>query len=103
MGPTYQNPLPIKNIGDPFVLQAPDGMFYCYATSAPDGFKAWSSKDLIHWIDVGYVYKRKEDPWGESDFWAPEVVRYNGKNFMHYGARWRTNAVSPNRPNASKA
>ena len=88
---TYQNPLPIKNIGDPFVLRASDGTYYCYATSAPDGFKAWSSTDLINWIDTGYVYKRSEDSWGASDFWAPEVVYYEGKYFLHYSARWEQN------------
>lgn len=88
---TYQNPLPIKNIGDPFVLRAPDGTYFCYATSAPDGFKAWTSSDLVHWTDIGYVYQRREDSWGESDFWAPEVVRYNDKYFMHYSARWGQN------------
>jgi GH43 family beta-xylosidase len=91
MTPTYQNPLPIKNIGDPFVLRAPDGNYYCYATSAPDGFKAWTSVDLIHWRELGYIYKRKDDSWGESDFWAPEVVHYQGKYFMHYSARWDKN------------
>jgi GH43 family beta-xylosidase len=88
---TYQNPLPIKHIGDPFVLRASDGTYYCYATSAPDGFKAWTSTDLVHWTDVGYVYKRTADSWGESDFWAPEVVLYEGKYFMHYSARWGRN------------
>ncbi|PJB65608.1 MAG: glycosidase [Anaerolineae bacterium CG_4_9_14_3_um_filter_57_17] len=88
---TYQNPIPIKNIGDPFVLRAPDGTYYCYATSAPDGFKAWTSSDLVHWADIGYVYKRREDSWGESDFWAPEVMMYGGKYFMHYSARWGKN------------
>ena len=88
---TYQNPMPIKNIGDPFVLRALDGTYYCYATSAPDGFKAWSSDDLVHWMDIGYVYKRDEDSWGASDFWAPEVVLYYGKYFMHYSARWGKN------------
>ena len=88
---TYQNPLPIKNIGDPFVLRASDGTYYCYATSAPDGFKAWASPDLVHWTDLGYVYKRKENSWGVSDFWAPEVALYQGKYFMHYSARWRKN------------
>ncbi len=87
----YQNPLPIKNIGDPFVLRAPDGSYYCYATSAPDGFKAWKSVDLIHWEEVGYVYRRAEDSWGESDFWAPEVVYYREKFYMHYTARWGKN------------
>jgi len=91
MNLTYQNPLPIKNIGDPFVLRASDGTYYCYATSASDGFKAWSSPDLVHWTDLGYVYKRKENSWGESDFWAPEVVLYQGKYFMHYSARWSKN------------
>ncbi len=91
MSLTYQNPLPIKNIGDPFVLRASDGTYYCYATSAPDGFKAWTSPDLVHWTEIGYVYKRREDSWGESDFWAPEVVFHSGKYFMHYSARWGRN------------
>ena len=91
MTPTYQNPLSIKHIGDPFVLRAPYGSYYCYATSAPDGFKAWTSRDLVHWTDVGYVYQRHAGSWGESDFWAPEVVRYEGRYFMHYSARWEKN------------
>lgn len=91
MSITYQNPLPIKNIGDPFVLLAPDGLYYCYATSAPDGFKAWVSPDLVHWQEAGYVYRRRSNSWGESDFWAPEVVFYQGKYFMHYSARWGKN------------
>jgi GH43 family beta-xylosidase len=86
---TYQNPLPIKNIGDPFVLRVHDGKYYCYATSAADGFKAWSSDDLVHWKEEGYVYRRNEDSWGIADFWAPEVVFYNNRYYMHYSARWR--------------
>ena len=88
---TYQNPLPIKNIGDPFVLRTPSGEYYCYATSAPDGFKAWHSSDLVHWMEIGYVYSRKADSWGQSDFWAPEVVFQGGRYFMHYSARWGKN------------
>jgi GH43 family beta-xylosidase len=91
MALTYQNPMSIKNIGDPFVLRGPDGKYYCYATSAPDGFKAWSSDNLVEWKEEGYVYLRKEDSWGVADFWAPEVVLYNGKYYMHYSARWGTN------------
>jgi GH43 family beta-xylosidase len=88
---TYQNPLSIKNIGDPFVLRAPDGKYYCYATSATDGFKAWSSENLVHWKEEGYVYLRNEGSWGVADFWAPEVVFYNNKYYMHYSARWAKN------------
>jgi beta-xylosidase len=88
---TYQNPLPIQNIGDPFVLRASDGSYICYATSAPDGFKAWTSPDLVHWQPAGYVYTRRPDSWGVADFWAPEVVFHQGKYVMHYSARWGEN------------
>lgn len=91
MALTYQNPISIKNIGDPFILRAPHRTYYCYATSAPDGFKAWSSPNLVHWVEIGYVYQRKADSWGETDFWAPEVVFQDGKFFMHYSARWDKN------------
>lgn len=91
MSPTYKNPLPIRNIGDPFVLRARDGTYYCYATSAPDGFKAWLSTDLVNWSDTGYVYRRSQGSWGEADFWAPEVVAYNNRYYMHYSARWSQN------------
>ncbi len=91
MSLVYCNPLPIKHIGDPFVLRASDGLYYCYATSAPDGFKAWVSPDLIDWREAGYVYQRQPDSWGESDFWAPEVVFYQSRYFMHYTARWAKN------------
>jgi GH43 family beta-xylosidase len=90
MSRTYQNPLSIKHIGDPFVLRA-HGKYYCYATSAPDGFNAWISDDLVNWAEIGYVYQRKADSWGESDFWAPEVVFQDGRYFMHYTARWGKN------------
>ena len=36
---TYQNPMPIKNIGDPLVLRPSNGTCYCYPTAASDGFK----------------------------------------------------------------
>jgi GH43 family beta-xylosidase len=87
----YQNPLSVKNIGDPFILKAPDGTYYLYATSAPDGFLAWSSQNLVDWKEEGYVFKRSHDSWGYQHFWAPEVVEYKGKYYMHYTARWKQN------------
>ncbi|MBI4928436.1 MAG: family 43 glycosylhydrolase, partial [Anaerolineae bacterium] len=37
------------------------------------------------------VYRRNPDSWCESDFWAPEVVVYRGKYYLHYSARWEKN------------
>jgi beta-xylosidase len=73
------------------VLRTADGNYYCYATSAVDGFKAWISEDLVNWQELGYVYKRNDHSWGIEDFWAPEVVYYKGKYYMHYSARWGKN------------
>ncbi|TLS48651.1 glycosidase [Paenibacillus antri] len=88
----YKNPLNIQQIGDPFVLKASDGRYYCYPTSAvQDGFKAWSSDDLIEWKAEGFVYEKakNEKAWGYRQFWAPEVVERDGKFYMYYTARWK--------------
>ncbi len=78
--------LGITNIGDPFVLKA-GGEYYMYATSFIDGFNCWHSKDLINWSQPVQVYKKSERSFGITDFWAPEVVEWNGKYIMHYTAR----------------
>ncbi|CCJ32670.1 glycoside hydrolase family 43 protein [Caloramator australicus] len=91
MGKYYTNPLSIKEIGDPFVLKAKDGMYYCYATSAIDGFKVWYSKNLVDWKEYGYCLKADEKFWGYQDFWAPEVVEFKDMYYMFYTCRWKKN------------
>lgn len=88
---TYRNPLGIQNIGDPYILKTSNGMYYCYPTSSNQGFKAWSSKNLIDWKAEGLVYDihANEKAWGYRQFWAPEVVERDGKFYMYYTARWK--------------
>ncbi|MBS1455852.1 MAG: family 43 glycosylhydrolase [Clostridia bacterium] len=78
----------VTGIGDPFVL-ADDGTYYLYATSAADGFKVWTSKDLINWEENGKCYKNS--PWGEGCFWAPEAYKYKGKYYLLFTATWKKN------------
>jgi GH43 family beta-xylosidase len=90
---TYRNPLAIQNIGDPFILKASDGVYYCYPTYSAGndkGYKAWSSHNLIEWVDEGFVYEKDKNAkaWGYKQFWAPEVVERNGKYYMYYTACW---------------
>ena len=87
----YQNPLKINNIGDPFVLKASDGKYYCYATSAYDGYLVWISEDLVNWESKGHAYRTDYTSWAGSDFWAPEVYEHNGRYIMFYSARWQEN------------
>ena len=78
----------ITNIGDPFILLHED-KYYMYATSAPDGFKVFTSLDLINWEEAGYCYK--DSTWAINCFWAPEVYYYNNKFYMLYTGRWKKN------------
>ena len=78
----------ITGIGDPFVLTY-DGRYYMYSTSAPDGFKCYSSSNLIDWTDEGYVLK--DSTWGENCFWAPEVYYFKNSFYILYTARWKKN------------
>lgn len=70
----YQNPLPMA-FGDPFLLKASDGKYYMYGTGGvSNGFKVYSSDDLVTWTDEGPIYQGgTSDSWTTDCFWAPEV------------------------------
>jgi beta-xylosidase len=87
----FKNPLNITGIGDPFVMRASDGKYYCYPTSSNTGYRVWFSEDMVNWSEVGHCYSVQEKSWGYKDFWAPEVVEYSGKYYMYYTARWSKN------------
>lgn len=85
---TYSNPLKVF-VADPYVLKT-KGKYYLYGTSAANtGFKVWESIDLINWEEQGFAFNKFEEgnEWGQSDFWAPEVINYNNKYYMIYSAR----------------
>ena len=81
----------MTKIGDPQILLY-DDTYYCYATycdGKTEGFYVWSSEDLLHWSQPHLAF-RAVDAWGESKFWAPEVVEHQGKFVMHYSAKSRS-------------
>lgn len=78
----------IKKIGDPQIILF-EGKYYCYATSSDhysNGFCVWVSDDLVNWSEPILCFEAIKY-WGESHFWAPEVIYHNGKFVMHYTAR----------------
>ena len=86
------NPLPVA-LGDPFVLKASDGKCYMYGTSEGlNGFKTYSSSDMIQWKDEGQVYEgATPDSWTVDCFWAPEVYERNGKYYLWFSSNWKEN------------
>ncbi len=92
---TSNNPLPVA-FGDPFILHASDGKYYMYGTSEGlNGFKTYSSGDLVNWKDEGVVYEgANPESWTVDCFWAPEMYERNGKYYLWYSANWKYNPTN---------
>lgn len=44
-----------------------------------DGYRAFSTKDMINWVDHGEIYHSRDVPWGPPGWmWAPSAA-WNGK------------------------
>ncbi|WP_346862545.1 glycoside hydrolase family 43 protein [uncultured Draconibacterium sp.] len=91
-GLKIENPLPVE-FGDPYILKASDGIYYMVGTGGvTDGFKMYSSTDLINWKDEGRIYQgNTKESWGIANFWAPELYEYKGKFYLLFSADWRVN------------
>lgn len=79
------------NIRDPFIL-VENGKYYMYGTRAKNtwerqplqslGFDVYVSEDLENWSEPKQIFSWHEGFWGETQYWAPEVHKYNGKFYM---------------------
>ncbi len=78
-------------LADPTIF-AHGGSYYLYGTvegKTAEGFRAYRSKDLQNWqaagTNNGYALQR-EDVFGTTGFWAPQVFVHNKKFLMAYVA-----------------
>lgn len=79
------------NIRDPFILME-NGRYYMYGTRAKNtwerqplqklGFDVYVSDDLESWSEPKEIFSYKDGFWGTTQYWAPEVHKYNGKFYM---------------------
>ncbi|MGB3617342.1 MAG: glycoside hydrolase family 43 protein [Catalinimonas sp.] len=84
---TYTNPVGDSlYVADPFVLRH-EGTYYLYGTTAHNGFRAWTSDNLVDWQPKGFVYRRRDSSWAKESFWAPEVVHYQDKFYLIFSAK----------------
>ena len=86
-------PLPLSGqtfIHDPSTIIKAGRRFYVFGTGP--GIRAKSSPDLIHWSNEDSVFSeppawiRTFVPAFKGYFWAPDVIRVNGKYFLYYAA-----------------
>jgi arabinan endo-1,5-alpha-L-arabinosidase len=98
---TFANPVLDADFPDPAVLRAPDGFYYAYATQADrDGKKVnlqvARSRDLVRWQWLGDALPTKP-VWASHtwNFWAPHVVRHEGRYLLYYSAEPDPPAAGP--------
>jgi GH43 family beta-xylosidase len=100
-GGTYTNPVQ-SGCADPMVILR-DGTYYAYCThtldypTMPNGIRLHTSSDLAHWTDRGYVLKN-EDSWGDSKFWAPDIIEKDGTYHLYYAADTRMCTATASTP-----
>ncbi len=107
---SYQEKLPAKTYtnsilgrcADPCVLRH-EGTYYVYCTYPTDqktgecGIGLYSSSDLVHWKDHGFVLK-KDDSWGDSKFWAPAALEKDGVFYLYYSAETQVCVATSDSP-----
>ena len=87
----YCNPVLAKSTPDPTVIQAPDGMFYLYATEDIHNIPIYKSPDLVNWTFVGTAFTDATRPTFEpkAGLWAPDINHIDGKYVLYYAmSRW---------------
>ena len=77
-------------LADPFIIEH-DGWYYIYGTNDADGIVVHRSRDMKSWSKrCGNAKKglamHKDDVWGNSMFWAPEVYKHGDKFIMTYSS-----------------
>jgi len=89
-GDTYTNPVGVGlEMGDPFVVRYGQTYFLTGTTDPGNGFRLWSSANLVDWTPRGFAYRRDQSSWGEGAFWAPELFQYRDRYYLVYSANRR--------------
>jgi beta-xylosidase len=86
---TLTNPVLPGDHPDPTIVRVGQ-VFYASATSASwaPSFPIFRSRDLVRWRQVGAVLPTAPR-WAAGNFWAPELMRWNGRMLAFYSASRR--------------
>jgi beta-xylosidase len=82
-GEIYDLKVSDMHVRDPCILVDHDNQVY-YLHVCVDNKKVgvYKSKDLIMWKNKGTSFSPKSNFWGKSDFWAPDIYRYQDKYYL---------------------
>lgn len=91
---TYRNPVIPGDVADPTILRA-GNTYYATGTSSEWApyYPLFVSEDLVNWRQIGHLFE-EQPAWTRSSFWAPELFHHNGRYYVYYTARRKTDGVS---------
>ena len=72
-----------------------EGRVYVYPSHDKDNangydmedYHAFSSADMINWVDHGVILHKNDVPWVSSYFWAPDCAYRDGKYYLYFPAK----------------
>ncbi|MDE6402509.1 MAG: family 43 glycosylhydrolase [Muribaculaceae bacterium] len=87
----FTNPVIRGDMADPSVIHI-DDTYYATGTSSEWApfYPVYKSRDLVNWQLTGHIFDRQPE-WTKSSFWAPELFYHNGKVYVYYTARNKSN------------
>lgn len=96
--PAIQNPILPSHHADPYIGYLA-GKYWIYPTSEDTkSFRAFSSTNLIDWVDQGQVFNLSQSRWATNGYgWAPCVVCLNSNYYFYYAmggaAGWQDSKI----------
>jgi arabinan endo-1,5-alpha-L-arabinosidase len=77
----------IRFVHDPTIIKQGD-TYYVFCTGP--GIPIRKSKDLVHWLTAGRVFKENLPAWAKEEIpgsrnpWAPDIACFKGKYWLYY-------------------
>jgi len=93
-----QNPILPSHHADPFIGFF-GGKYWIYPTTEDTkSFRAFSSSNLVDWVDQGQVFNLSQSSWATNGYgWAPCVVAFAGNYYFYYAmggaAGWQDSKI----------
>jgi Beta-xylosidase len=91
---TFINPVIAQDLADPSIIRIGKD-YYVTGTSSEWApfYPIYKSTDLVNWKQIGHAFDEKPE-WTTNSFWAPELYQLNGKTYLYYTARRKSDNKS---------
>ena len=85
-----------------------DGKYWIYPSTDEPGSTSWlqmkrwsaySSEDLVNWVDEGQLLSLEDISWAEEAAFAPDAMKWKGRYYFFFPAGFQIGVAVSDRPN----